>query len=215
MIGSTRSIRVFAYGTPADMRKGFDGLYGLVREHLKADPLSGDMYLFVSGNRKRANVGPGSFASPAVVRVSPDGVVWTDVEADALRYRQDLSAIAWSGSTLVALGGTYLAASPDGFSWSVTAESATSDYFRLSGVVWTGTKFVVVGSGLGPDGWMEGLVLTSTDGINWIQTHPEADAWFRRIAARGETLFVTGSGASNPEIPRIYTPVRTARRGSR
>jgi transposase len=38
------------------MRKGFDGLYGLVREHLKADPLSGDMYLFVSGNRKRAKV---------------------------------------------------------------------------------------------------------------------------------------------------------------
>lgn len=56
MIGSTRSVRVFAYSSAADMRKGFDGLYGLVREHLKADPLSGDLYLFVSGNRKRAKV---------------------------------------------------------------------------------------------------------------------------------------------------------------
>ena len=56
MIGSTRAVRVFAYGKPADMRKGFDGLYGLVTEHLKADPLSGDLYLFVSGNRKRAKV---------------------------------------------------------------------------------------------------------------------------------------------------------------
>lgn len=56
MIGSTRAVRVFAYASPADMRKGFDGLYGLVREHLKADPLSGDMYLFVSGTRKRAKV---------------------------------------------------------------------------------------------------------------------------------------------------------------
>ena len=56
MIGSTRSLRVFAYGSPADMRKGFDGLYGLVKEHLERDPLSGDMYLFVSGNRKRAKV---------------------------------------------------------------------------------------------------------------------------------------------------------------
>ena len=56
MIGSTRSVRVFAYSQPADMRKGFDGLYGLVREHLKRDPLSGDMYLFVSGNRRRAKV---------------------------------------------------------------------------------------------------------------------------------------------------------------
>ncbi len=56
MIGSTRAVRVFAYGTPADMRKGFDGLYGLVREHLQRDPLSGDLYLFVSGDRKRAKV---------------------------------------------------------------------------------------------------------------------------------------------------------------
>jgi len=56
VIGSTRSVRVFAYASPADMRKGFDGLYGLVKEHLKADPLSGDMYLFVSSNRKRAKV---------------------------------------------------------------------------------------------------------------------------------------------------------------
>ena len=56
MIGSTRSVRVFAYGSPADMRKGFDGLYGLVKNHLERDPLSGDLYLFVSGNRKRAKV---------------------------------------------------------------------------------------------------------------------------------------------------------------
>lgn len=56
MIGSTRSVRVFAYSQPADMRKGFDGLYGLVTQHLERDPLSGDMYLFVSGNRKRAKV---------------------------------------------------------------------------------------------------------------------------------------------------------------
>ena len=56
MIGSTLSVRVFAYGAPADMRKGFDGLFGLVKGHLMADPLSGDLYLFVSANRKRAKV---------------------------------------------------------------------------------------------------------------------------------------------------------------
>jgi transposase len=56
VIGSTRSARVLAYSQPADMRKGFDGLYGLVRQHLERDPLSGDLYLFVSGNRKRAKV---------------------------------------------------------------------------------------------------------------------------------------------------------------
>lgn len=56
MIGSTRSVRVFAYSSPADMRKGFDGLYGLVADHLQHDPLSGDFFLFVSSNRKRAKV---------------------------------------------------------------------------------------------------------------------------------------------------------------
>lgn len=56
MIGSTRSVRVFAYSSPADMRKGFDGLFGLVKDHIKADPLSGDCYLFVASNRKRAKV---------------------------------------------------------------------------------------------------------------------------------------------------------------
>ena len=56
MIGSTRSVRVFAYTLPTDMRKGFDGLYGMVSSHLGQDPLSGDLFLFVARNRKRAKV---------------------------------------------------------------------------------------------------------------------------------------------------------------
>ncbi len=56
MIGSTRQISVFACGTPTDMRKSFDGLYALVLQQLKRDPLSGDMFLFVSKNRRRAKV---------------------------------------------------------------------------------------------------------------------------------------------------------------
>lgn len=56
MIGSTRSVRVFAYTLPTDMRKGFDGLYGMVKSHLDQDPLSGDLFLFVARNRKRAKV---------------------------------------------------------------------------------------------------------------------------------------------------------------
>ena len=56
MIGSTRSVRVFAYTLPTDMRKGFDGLFGMVKSHLDRDPLSGDLFLFVARNRKRAKV---------------------------------------------------------------------------------------------------------------------------------------------------------------
>ena len=56
MIGSTRSVRVFAYTCPADLRKGFDGLHGMVVRELGRDPLSGDCYLFVNKNRRRAKV---------------------------------------------------------------------------------------------------------------------------------------------------------------
>ena len=56
MIGSTRRVRVFAYAAPADMRKGYDGLSGLVSQELKRDPLSGEMYLFTNRRRNRAKV---------------------------------------------------------------------------------------------------------------------------------------------------------------
>jgi len=54
MIGSTRQVRVHAYGSPVDMRKGFDGLSALVAR--ERDVLAGDLFLFVSRNRHRAKV---------------------------------------------------------------------------------------------------------------------------------------------------------------
>lgn len=56
MIGSTRTLRVWAYAAPADLRKGFDGLQALVVGTLRRDPLSGDCYLFCNRTRRRAKV---------------------------------------------------------------------------------------------------------------------------------------------------------------
>lgn len=56
MIGSTRSLRVWAYPAAADLRKGFDGLSALVLSQLERDPLSGDCYLFTNRSRKSAKV---------------------------------------------------------------------------------------------------------------------------------------------------------------
>lgn len=56
MIGSTRAVRVFARRQPTDLRKGFDGLYGLVRNELGQDPLRGDLFLFVNRRRTSAKV---------------------------------------------------------------------------------------------------------------------------------------------------------------
>jgi transposase len=38
------------------MRKGFEGLYGLVRDRLSCDPLSGHLFLFCNGQRNRLKV---------------------------------------------------------------------------------------------------------------------------------------------------------------
>lgn len=54
MIGSTRNIKVYARTAPTDLRKGFNGLYGLVEKELGRDPMSGDIYLFVNRRRKSA-----------------------------------------------------------------------------------------------------------------------------------------------------------------
>ena len=51
-----RRVSVYAYAQPTDMRKGFDGLSALVTAGLQRDPLSGDVYIFVSRDRVRAKV---------------------------------------------------------------------------------------------------------------------------------------------------------------
>jgi len=56
MIGSTRSLRVWAYPGPCDLRKSYDGLYGLVANQLGLDPMSGDCFLFTNKRRNRAKV---------------------------------------------------------------------------------------------------------------------------------------------------------------
>lgn len=56
MIGALGRVKVYAYCQPADMRKGFEGLSAMVREHMGKDPLSGALFLFTNRRRNRAKV---------------------------------------------------------------------------------------------------------------------------------------------------------------
>ena len=56
ILGTSRAVRVFAYPAPVDLRKGYDGLYGLVKQGLNRDPLSGDLFLFSSRRRRGCKV---------------------------------------------------------------------------------------------------------------------------------------------------------------
>lgn len=46
MIGPAGSVRVLVAARPVDFRKGAEGLAGLVREQMAADPFSGTVYVF-------------------------------------------------------------------------------------------------------------------------------------------------------------------------
>ena len=56
ILGTSRAVGVFAYPAPVDLRKGYDGLYGLVQTGLRRDPLSGELFLFVNLSRKLCKV---------------------------------------------------------------------------------------------------------------------------------------------------------------
>jgi transposase len=46
-------VRIFLCRSAIDMRKGFDGLQGVVLEVLRQDPLSGDLFVFLNKRRDR------------------------------------------------------------------------------------------------------------------------------------------------------------------
>ena len=54
MLALSNALRYFLYRDSTDMRKGFDGLSGVVRESLKKDPLSGDVFIFL--NKRRTQI---------------------------------------------------------------------------------------------------------------------------------------------------------------
>ena len=56
MISVAHGIKIFVCTEPADMRRSFDGLSGMVETVVKQDPLSGHLFLFRNRNRDRLKI---------------------------------------------------------------------------------------------------------------------------------------------------------------
>ena len=56
MFGLSAATRVYLATGATDMRKGFNGLYGLVRDQLLCDPLSGHLFLFSNAQHNRLKI---------------------------------------------------------------------------------------------------------------------------------------------------------------
>jgi len=53
MIGLNAGHRYYLYKGPTDMRKGFDGLSGVIRDAMGRDPQDGSVYIFINRRRDR------------------------------------------------------------------------------------------------------------------------------------------------------------------
>jgi transposase len=51
-----RQQKIFLYGKACDMRKGFNGLWGLVLDAMDLNPLCGYLFVFINGNRTHVKI---------------------------------------------------------------------------------------------------------------------------------------------------------------
>jgi transposase len=105
MIGSTRQVTVYAFSQPADLRRGFDGLSALVREAMGRDELSGDLYLFVGRDRRRAKVllwdGTGLCVYSKRLEAGRFACLWSQKGEAQVRLTMSELQLFLEGSTLV------------------------------------------------------------------------------------------------------------------
>lgn len=105
MIGSTRQVAVYAFGAPTDLRKGFDGLSGLVTGELGQDPLSGDLFLFVNRTQTLAKVlvwdGTGLCVYSKRLEQGRFACLWRQPEQERLQLTMSELALFLEGSKLV------------------------------------------------------------------------------------------------------------------
>ena len=53
MLNFSAALKIYAYTGVADMRKGFNGLSGIVRSEFQADPTDGSLFIFINRRRDR------------------------------------------------------------------------------------------------------------------------------------------------------------------
>ena len=53
MLNPASGMKIFVYTQATDMRKGFNGLSGIVRSEFQADPADGSLFIFINRRRDR------------------------------------------------------------------------------------------------------------------------------------------------------------------
>jgi transposase len=93
--------RLFLVAGPTDMRKSFNGLAGIVREKLQADPMSRHLFFFCNRDRNRMKVLVADESGMWVFgkRLDRGTFAWPSADADVVRveYRAEQLALLLHG----------------------------------------------------------------------------------------------------------------------
>ena len=103
MFGLGPATKIYLGTEPVDMRKGFEGLFGLVRDQLGHDPLSGHLFLFTnrSHSRLKALVWDGSGLWVCAKRLERGRFHWPEtIEAGSVSMRSEELAMLINGMDL-------------------------------------------------------------------------------------------------------------------
>ena len=99
MFGLGLATKIYIAVEAVDMRKGFEGLYGRVRDHLGQDPLSGHLFLFTNRTRTRlkALVWDGSGLWVCAKRLEKGRFRWPEAKARSVAMRPEELAMLLNG----------------------------------------------------------------------------------------------------------------------
>ena len=100
MFGLGPEPRIYLGVDAIDMRKGFNGLYGVVRDQFGHDPLSGHLFLFTNRSRTRikALVWDGSGLWVCAKRLEKGRFAWpSEPQAGSIRMRPEELAMLING----------------------------------------------------------------------------------------------------------------------
>jgi len=100
-----------------------------------------------------------------------------------------LKAVTKGNGRLVAVGsGSIITTSDDNGSTWTAQPPVDSHGYSLYGVTWTGSQFIAVGQ--------YGMILTSSNGINWTETFHESYKSFYAVLSHGSDIVIAGASGT-------------------
>ena len=99
MFAISSATKVFVACGPTDLRKSFNGLYGLAEQKIRQEPLSGHVFVFCNRDRDRVKVffWDGSGLWVCAKRLEKGRFSWPEQEAGSLQWDREMLMMVLGG----------------------------------------------------------------------------------------------------------------------